>query len=195
MHRFRRWRTVCIIEISTVLLKYLKYPNANHPPDERTITAYRNATDTFEILKLSEETSFSRAADALLAITHRTYERPTTSKILSTTEVASTFRTGITDNVISYHTKWDHILVLWENKSPTVFQHLVDELESIQTYPVKFNLNRTSQEDWQAILAKVCVLRSSTPSLTSTRHSSDLKKPQWAILIDGNQYMAIYIVC
>ena len=47
-------------------------------------------------------------------------------------------------------------------------EHLVDDLESVQKYPVKFNLNQTRWEGWQAVLAKVCVLRSSTPSLTSS---------------------------
>ena len=65
-----------------------KNPNANHPPDEATIAAYRNATNTFAILELAEEISVSRAADAPLANTHRTYERLATSKISSTTEVA-----------------------------------------------------------------------------------------------------------
>ena len=55
----------------------------------------------------------------------------------------------------------DRVLDLWENKSPTVFQHLINELESVQQYPVKFNLNPTRWEGWQAVLANVCVLRSS----------------------------------
>lgn len=131
-------------------------PAAKLPVSEKTKAAYLTMKSVFDQHEISDEPSVSVATSHLHPIVQLAYEDLTGSKIKSRAKVSSELRAVITDYVLHDDSDAEEVVLLWENKSPTVFDIKTENLqEALKRGPVTYNLNQTTWEGWQAILAKV----------------------------------------
>jgi hypothetical protein len=132
-------------------------PAAAQPVSEAIKANFQTNIEDLKDDKIYNESSVSTATSRLLSIMKRAYEGLTGSKIESQTELPSERSTVITEFVIFLSdSEKENVQLLWENKAPRVFDvHITQLQEQLERGPIEYNLQQTTWENWQAILAKV----------------------------------------
>ncbi|KAG8776389.1 hypothetical protein FRC15_011969 [Serendipita sp. 397] len=140
----------------------------------------RSLVSTYQKRKLSNESSVGIYASRIIDVTTAAYEELTGQNIDSPTETVSLSNAVYTDYAICISS--GSTVVLWENKSPSVYICNIEQLTTkITEGPYTFDLNKTRWDGWEGILSKLAY------------HACSLERLRWAVVYCGTQFMIIYI--